>query len=415
MKITIHRGAKEIGGTCVEIIAENGKILWVDRGMPLTDKIPNVDYVKRKVNALLISHPHQDHYGLMEFVGTSVPIYLGELTLDLINSTRLFRGLKTQIGNFQTIKPWEKLIIEETFEVTTFLIDHSSSEAYAFIIEADGKRIFYSGDFRGSGRKKKVFNNLIANPPQNVDLLLIEGTMIERNNHPYPNEDSVEDGIYNIINCQQNLTFVISSSQNIDRLVSVFRACKRSNKYLVIDIYTSWILDQVRKQSPGTPSLEWSEIKVFQDPNQLNEVKDAEFDNFRCRISENLVNNDLFNNPFEYVLFVRRPNLKLVNKLKHRGTINIIYSQWEGYLKDEKKYRASAVINQLRKFDEIKFQLIHTSGHALTSDLIKLATAINAKMVVPIHTDSPERFQSEFNEAGIINVSLWEDGKEYLL
>ena len=33
MKLTIHRGAKEIGGTCIEIQSENSKIL-IDFGLP---------------------------------------------------------------------------------------------------------------------------------------------------------------------------------------------------------------------------------------------------------------------------------------------------------------------------------------------------------------------------------------------
>ena len=32
MKAKIYRGTKEIGGTCAELTADNGKILWVDLG-----------------------------------------------------------------------------------------------------------------------------------------------------------------------------------------------------------------------------------------------------------------------------------------------------------------------------------------------------------------------------------------------
>ncbi|MEI8225655.1 MAG: hypothetical protein WCG82_06975 [Bacteroidota bacterium] len=45
-------------------------------------------------------------------------------------------------------------------------MDHSTPEAFAFLIEADEKRVFYSGDFRASGRKGKVYRNLIENPPR---------------------------------------------------------------------------------------------------------------------------------------------------------------------------------------------------------------------------------------------------------
>ena len=42
------------------------------------------------------------------------------------------------------------------FRVTPYLVDHSAFDAYALLVEADGKRVFYSGDFRGHGRKRKL-------------------------------------------------------------------------------------------------------------------------------------------------------------------------------------------------------------------------------------------------------------------
>jgi len=413
MKAKIYRGTKEIGGTCVELTADNGKILWVDLGAPLDDKNPNIDYANNKLDALLISHPHQDHFGLMEKVGTTVPIFIGELSLDLINATNIFRDIPLLQGNFKTIRPWKKFSVADTFQVTPFLTDHSTPEAFAFLIEADGKRIFYSGDFRATGRKKIVYEKQIESPPENIDLLLIEGTMVERTNHLYLTEDSVEEAIYKTIKDQTNLSFVISSAQNIDRLISVFRACKRTNKFLVIDVYTAWILDMARKQSKNIPAIEWQEIKVFDHPNQLEKIKDKSYDEFRNRINEQRTGNAVFQNPSDFVYFVRCPNEKLVNKLRKKGTINIIYSQWEGYLKEEHKTFCTDNINTLKSDSDISFQVIHTSGHTNVPDLMKFAKAINSNKIVPIHTAFPEKFKTEFEKEGFANISLWDDGKEY--
>ena len=415
MKAKIYRGTKEIGGTCVELTADNGKILWVDLGAPLDDKNPNIDYANNKVDALIISHPHQDHFGLMEKVGVDIPIFIGELSLDLINATRIFRDIPQLSGNFNTIKPWTKVTVADTFIVTPFLTDHSTPEAFAFLIEADGKRIFYSGDFRATGRKNIVFKKQIENPPENIDLLLIEGTMVERTNHLYLTEDSVEEAIYNTIKSQTNLSFVISSAQNIDRLISVFRACKRAGKYLVIDVYSAWILEMARKQSKNIPAIEWQEIKVFDHPNQLEKIKDNQFDDFRKRINEQRTGNAVFQTPSDFVYFVRCPNEKLVNKLRNKGTINIIYSQWEGYLKEEHKNFCTDNINTLKNDNDISFQSIHTSGHATVTDLIKFTKAINSNKIVPIHTAFPEQFKKEFEKEGFSNITLWDDGKEYLI
>jgi ribonuclease J len=415
MKVKIYRGTKEIGGTCVELTADNGKVLWVDLGAPLDNTNPNVDYAQNKLDALLISHPHQDHFGLMEKVGTTVPIFIGELSLDLINATKIFRAIPQLNGNFKTIKPWESFTIADTFRVKPFLTDHSTPEAFAFLIEADDKRIFYSGDFRATGRKNIVYKKQIENPSENIDLLLIEGTMVERTNHLYSTEDSVEEAIYNTIKAQTNLSFVISSAQNIDRLISVFRACKRTQKYLVIDVYSAWILEMVRKQSKNIPAIEWEEIKVYDHPSQLEKIKDPSFDDFRNRIKPQRVGNSVFSNPSDYVYFVRCPNEKLIDKLRGKGTINIIYSQWEGYLLEEHKNFCTDNLNALKKDSDISFQTIHTSGHATVPDLMKFAKAINSKKIVPIHTAFPEQFKKEFEKQGFSNITLWEDGKEYSL
>jgi len=415
MKAKIYRGTKEIGGTCIELIADNGKILWIDLGAPLDKKNPNVDYTQNKVDALLISHPHQDHFGLMENIRTEVPIYIGQLSLDLINATKIFRDIAPLNRNFTIIKSWKSFNIADTFYVIPYLVDHSTPEAFAFLIEADRKRVFYSGDFRATGRKKIVYKKLIENPPKNIDFLLIEGTMVERTNHLYSTEESIEEAIFNIIKQQKNSSFVISSAQNIDRFVSVFRACKRTQKYLVIDVYSAWILEMVRKQSKNIPTIEWEEIKVFDHPGQLEKIKDKSYDEFRERIKQQRVDNSVFNNPSDFVYFVRCPNEKLVKTLRSKGKINIIYSQWEGYLLEEHKNYCTDYINTLKKDSDISFQTIHTSGHATVPYLIKFAKAMNSKKIIPIHTAYPKTFKKEFEKEGFKNINIWEDGKEYQL
>jgi ribonuclease J len=413
MKAKIYRGTKEIGGTCVELNADNGKILWVDLGAPLDSKNPNIDYADNKVDALLISHPHQDHFGLMEKVGTDVPIYIGEVAFDFINATKIFIDLPLLKGNYKTIKPWQTFTIADTFKIKSFLTDHSTPESFSFLIEADGKRVFYSGDFRATGRKKIVFDKIVEAPPKDIDLLLIEGTMVERANHIYLTEESVEEGIYNVIKNQKNVSFVISSAQNIDRLISIIRACKKTGKKVVIDVYTAWLLEMLHKQSSNVPTMEWEEIKVYIKPSQMEKIADKTFDEFRAKIKANTVAASVFKTPSDFIYFVRNPSMQLVNALRKHGKINIIYSQWEGYLKEEYKQYFTDNINALKSDNDIAYHSIHTSGHAIVPDLMKFAKAINSNKIIPIHTAFPEIFKQEFEKNGFNNIHLWEDGLEY--
>lgn len=413
MKIKIHRGTREIGGSCVQLTADNGKILWIDIGAPLNSENPDVSYTRNKVDALLISHPHQDHYGLMETVDPGVPVYLGQVTLDLIAATKIFLGKPLPTGNFKVFEPSDWITVADTFQVYPYLMDHSSPEAFAFLIKADDKQVFYSGDYRATGRKSKLFYKVLYDPPKDVDLFLTEGTMVERSNQTYPTEESVQEAINKVIRQQQNVTMVVSSAQNIDRLVSVVKACTANRKKLVVDVYNAWVLDAVKKKSPNLPTIDWDVIQVFNHPRQLEKVAGTAFDEFRKRVEGKNIGNRVFDNPRDYVYFLRCPNEKLVDAFLPKGTINLIYSQWEGYLKEGHKNYCADIINSLQDSGKVTLTRIHTSGHAILSDLIRLAKAVSPRKVIPIHTENPIRLQQEFQKEGFTNIELWDDGVDY--
>ena len=413
MKIKVYRGTQEIGGTCVQIIADNGKILWIDIGLPLSKENANTDYVENKVDAILISHPHADHSGLIEKIKREVQVFIGQVGLDLLNATRIFRGLPNLNQNFQLIYAWKTFAISDTFKVTPYLTDHSTPESFAFLIEADGKRVFYSGDFRATGRKAKLFDAMLQNPLNNIDILLTEGTMVERDNHKYSTEVEVEAAMEAVIRKQTSSTFVISSAQNIDRFISVFKACRNSNKKLIIDPYAAYVLEMVRKVSKSIPGMDWEEIKVFEHPGMMNKVTATLFDDFSRKIKLNRIGNEQFANPSNYVYFVRCPNEKLVEKLKKAGRVTIIYSQWDGYLKKENSNYCSDYLNQLKHDEEVDFLTIHTSGHATVDDLTKFAKALNPKLLIPIHTQYPELMKAKLESSGVKHIELWEDNIDY--
>ena len=415
MKIKIYRGTQEIGGTCVEITADNGRILWIDLGAPLSTTNPDTSYCNNKVDALLISHPHQDHFGLMTSVGKQVPIFIGQVSEDLINATKRFLGVDPPKCKFQRLTPWAEVIILDTFKVYPYLVDHSSPEAFAFLIKCDNKKVFYSGDFRSTGRKGFLYDRMIANPPKNVDLLLIEGTMIERGNPEFIDEDAVEQKITEIVANQQNSTFVISSAQNIDRFCSVFNACRKAHKMLIIDVYMAFVLEMVKKLSPNLPTIDAFNILVYAPKSQIEKVSEEELGDFVTRINKNQAHRGIYVKPEKFVYILRCPNEKLIEKILPKGTINLIYSQWKGYLRDEHKTYCTPTINRLKDQEYINFTYAHTSGHAPVEELIKLAGTIKPEKIVPIHTENPAKMVQEFNAAGLANVELWEDGKEYLI
>jgi ribonuclease J len=83
MRLRIHRGASEIGGSCVEV-EHDGKRGLIDLGLPLDTKahgvpLPAVKGLEKPdpgFLGIILSHPHQDHWGLVPDLRIFVSVYM---------------------------------------------------------------------------------------------------------------------------------------------------------------------------------------------------------------------------------------------------------------------------------------------------------------------------------------------------
>jgi len=413
MKVTILKGTQEIGGTCILLSSGKTSIL-LDAGLPLSADSQPVDLSRLAVDALLVSHPHQDHFGLMATLPPGTPVYIGKLARSLIDATQVFIGNDKYALDFHDFKAWQPFTIGD-FTITPYLVDHSAVDAYAFLIEAEGKRLFYSGDLRSHGRKGVLFKNLVKRPIRDIDVLFLEGTMLHRSNDLFPDETAVENTIFETIRQQKNISFLLSSSQNIDRIVSAHRACKRAGKLLVIDIYTAWVLEQLRQITQNTPAMDWTEIRVFASHSQDERLKANPdyFGDFRKRLYlQRVKREELHATPESFLYFGKMSSFHLIDEFKNAAApVNVIYSQWLGYLDGKHAdYYGSDQIAAYRSDPAVNFVYAHTSGHAPVEDLKKLATALKPRMLIPIHTEHAERFRDHFD-----NVTLIRDNEPFVL
>lgn len=413
MIITIHKGSQEIGGNCIQVSSGKTTIL-LDAGLPLSPNSKPVDLSRLIIDALIVSHPHQDHFGLMATLPPGTPVYIGRLARSLIDAPQVFIGGDRYALDFHDIQAWQPFTIGD-FTITPYLVDHSATDAYAFLIEAEGKRLFYSGDLRSHGRKGKLFENLIQRPVRDLDLLFLEGTMLHRNNDLFPDETAVENTICENIRQQKNISFLLASSQNIDRIVSAYRACKRAGKILVIDIYTAWVLEQLRQMTENTPAMDWPEIRVFATYSQDQKLKANSdyFGDFRKRLYRYRVKpREIHATPEAFLYFGKMSSFRLINSFKSAAApVNVIYSQWLGYLDGtHSDYFGSDKVSAYRRDPEVNFIYAHSSGHAPLADLQRLAMALKPNILVPIHTEDAEGFRIQFD-----NVMPIKDGEPFVL
>jgi ribonuclease J len=416
--LTIHRGTHEIGGSCVEVCSNSGKTrLIIDLGLPLVnadnspfdwgihrqstlqqllDKkiLPPVDglyeYDNPTVDAVLLSHSHLDHYGLMKCVNSSIPIYMSQGTKILTEVSNIFLNTCVNTDNIKLFKMWKSFKVGE-FTITPYLMDHSSPDAVAFLIEGDGKRIFYTGDFRGHGRKGIVLERLVKNPPLNIDYLVMEGSMLGRTEGLYPDEIAVEKAIKEHIVSQRGLVYIFTSSQNLDRLVSIYRAIRQSSKILVIDLYTAFILDKLSDMSSNIPQFDWEGVRVLYSYYHAQKIADLDKAFLYKYKKAKIEFKEIYGNPNDKVLLSKDSHYyrNIILKLGDCTQSSAIFSMWHGYLE-------RSDIKQFLENNNIDLLEIHTSGHAYISQLQALANALNPRWIIPIHTFYPEKFREMF-------------------
>lgn len=420
MNITIHRGSREIGGTCIELSTTNTRIL-LDAGLPLASGSASIDLARIAPDAAIISHPQQDHYGMITDLPDNVPVYIGKLAKELLDATRIFLQVPLHSNTFRTFEAWQSFRIGD-FQVTPYLMDHSAVDAFGLLVEAEGKRLFYSGDFRGHGKKRGLFEAFVKKPPTGIDLLFMEGTMMERTNDDFPSEDAVQQRIGEIVANQQNISFLISSSQNVDRLVSAYNACVAADKVFVIDFYTAWVLEKVKSISAGVRAMDLRRIAVLRDGRSAGRqygimANDrSRFAGFMNEVFKRAITlEQLHARPDRYLMLAKLgpTTSKRVASFIADTPVNIIYSQWLGYLKsDLAGYTDVGTMNAYRDGEVagVCFHYAHTSGHATVQDLQRFAKSVNPKVLIPIHTEYGHRYSTVFD-----NVVMHADGKAFEL
>ena len=431
MKLTIHRGTRQIGGTCVELNSAGGR-LFLDMGMPLavpgdtpfdpTEGVSTHELIRRGVLppvqdlyaegerggvcGLVVSHAHTDHVGLAGYLSKGIPVFATEGAKALLDASRIFLPRSVDPSGWRLLPKSEPIQIGH-FTVTASLVDHSAPDAVMLLAEAEGKKVLYSGDLRAHGRKAALFERLIAHPPKDIDCLLLEGTMIGRGQQEHPNERAVEEALVEVLWRKTNLALIFCSSQNLDRLVSIYRAVKRTNTTLVIDLYTAFTLKALRCISKSIPQFDWPNVRVKYWKHHADCLASTGQTDFLYEVRRSKIEIEEIVERRAGITMLAKANRLLPVVLKNLPStegLEFLWSMWRGYLTGDH------IVSQIAAELGVQPKTIHTSGHATVTDLRRLAEALTPKWIVPIHTMDPDRYLALFN-----NVRIVGDGEELSL
>jgi len=422
MKIIIHRGAEDTGGNCIELVSGKSRIL-LDYGAPVGELTPEEtildisglydDKVSHPILGLLISHTHLSHYGalLAKPINPGIKVFMTEIMEDMTRiNAKMPKKYTPLSSNIHYFRKGHKFILGR-FVITPFLMDHTAAESFAFLIEADGKRLIYTGDFRAHGNKAAAFKQFLAANMGPVDALITEGTQAELEKGP--TEQEVMEHLEPMVKEQPGAVYFMCPGQDIALLTSLATLAKNTRRYLVVDGYTVLVLERLKalafKQGVDLkiPSLETEYLRIVRNAATQRIYQLSEYAETFRRMRTKLFGWDWVNDNLRKLIVPVRANSQfwVDEQIKDFGGAAFVYSEWESY-DDEPGMRDTLRWFKARKMTNIP---IPSSGHAYFSTIRKLVENKKPRYIIPINTDEPEKFTLTFGK----RAKVLKNGEEF--
>jgi ribonuclease J len=187
------------------------------------------------------------------------------------------------------------------------------------------------------------------------------------------------------------LVATFSSAQNLDRLVTVYRAARRAGRTLVVDLYTAAVAQATGRSSIPQPGFDGLAVYVPRRQRQ-RVLQTKEFHRVAEIADIRLYPEDLATGRGKLAyLGTSSTAAELVDAGALRDGA-VAWSLWPGYLQQPAGQRLCTLLQEA----EIPLIQHHTSGHAFVEDLQRLVHAFDPARIVPIHSEATDHFADVF-------------------
>lgn len=431
VNITVHRGLDQIGGCITEISTETSRI-FVDMGQNLPGRgkpsLPGQD--KRMVGklfkqnvkqheAVVYTHAHEDHVGLFRYVPDKIPQHIAsgaheillakyqlikqghELEMERKVAEKKAEGqnetAEKVAKRFQVILKKDELALQKlqnfitwertkphakphSFEVgdiriTPFFTCHSIYDSYMLLIEAGGKRIWHTGDYREHGYMGKGLVPTLKRYATDIDVLITEGTMLNREDECV-HECEVSRRMASVMGAFKYVV-VLASATDIERLASVKEAAAKAQKdlYICSGFMKRTMQTFTRREADASKGLFAFHPKyVGNGDTKITAMKKKGF-----VLVTGVGNQGFVENLCKYL---------------NSSDVLFIYSTWDGYYKDPAQVKENPRYKQFRDAFQNVVD-IHTSGHADRETIKKVIETVHPKLgVIGIHKEADQLLKS---------------------
>ena len=382
-KIVVLGGLGEVGKN-MYCVMHNDAIVIIDAGVSFPeDDLKGVDYVipdftflkenEDKIQALLITHGHEDHIGSIPFLLSQVNIpviYAPNHAKQLIQKKLEDRNIR--YDNLKVYDDKTKIKFKE-IEVEFFIVTHSIPDSHGISITTPDGRIINTGDYKFDltpiGPDADLYK--MANLGHDgVDLLISDST--NALNEGFSKSESIVDETLGdmFTRFKNNRIIIATFASNIYRIKHIFETCYKHNRKICI--FGRSMENNIRISIEGG-YIDHKEILI--NAEELKNLKPNEV-TILCtgtqgeplaalsRMSAG-THKQVKLTPNDIVIF--SSSAIPGNALSISKTINKLY------LQGVKVYTSSSLAD------------LHTSGHANEEEIKLLMKLIKPKYLMPFH------------------------------
>lgn len=430
-KLTLYGGVGEIGGN--KFLVEDGDArLWLDMGaafdlgeeyfveflgardrfglrdhfaLDLMPRIPglysaealdrtDMTWEPPAFSAIFITHVHYDHTQHLRWVDPNIPVHLGEgakTILESLDTTARQPNLRLGAHGYATFRSGQSRTVDGV-EVEPIHVDHSAPAAYGYLVHTNAGTIAYTGDLRHHGPMKRLTEEFIAAAKAAKPIALItEGTRVTPED-PRENlsEADVKAGALRLLTpIREKGALVTFPPRDVDRIRTFFEVAQGVGRRFVVNAKTAHLLLTLRKDTHiAVPDVTRDDTLLLYD-RQMRTTPPWEKDLQGLMKDRTVTAQEIERKPAEYLVQVDFWHLPELVDLRPPPGSPFIHSKSEPFEEDD--VNDAILEHWLHRFGLVRHQL-HASGHLSEREVGEMLTAIAPKVVIPVHTEYPERF-----------------------
>ena len=355
---------------------------------------------ERGLDAVLLTHPHTDHYDAIRWLREDIPSYASATT----NAVILAREYSGHPGPSREyyIASWTEREGRQEFRTlngmatgrptdvaglptTAFSVDHSVLGSVGYVIETRAGNVAYTGDFRLHGARAAESRAFLEKAKARDPVaLLIEGTHIE--DSKIESEDEVQQKLTAVVSQTRGLVLAGFAPADVDRMNTFHKVAQATDRVLVLTARQAFLVDQLVERGLFAGfDLTSPHVRIFRKEKKTT----GEFErHLEDRHGERILDAaGVRAIQAEAILVASLTDMRALPTIDPMPGSIYILSSSEPF-NEEMEISFEKLKGWLTRYGLPLFQ-IHASGHATAHDLRTAVETIRPRKVFLVHTENP--------------------------